>query len=1021
MQILRLRGVALLFCLCFVAAGVWAQSSGGLAGISGVLKDPSGSVVPNAKVVVSNEELGIARNLTSNDAGVFTAPALPPAPGYAVKVDARGFAPYEAKDIALQVGQSLNLTISLAVGTTTTAVEVTAAAELINDTKSDVSQVVGTNEIMNLPINGRRVDSFVLDTAGVTNDATFGLLTFRGVAGNNEFLLDGNDNTEAFYDENAGRTRIASQISADAVQEFQVVSTNFSAEYGRAMGGVVNTVTKSGTNDIHGTAFYFLRSTGFDAHDPYSNFIPTEHRIQTGGTVGGAIIKNKLFYFLSADITRRNFPFVDSQVKVGFLDVANQVWIGCGAPATPAQCAAINTLLPRFYGQIPRKASNDLYFGRLDYQLNEKNTLSASFNFLRWLSPNGIQTGLTSTTGAGITGNGDDSVTVRNGKATWTYVPNGRWVNLFRYGLDTDRQADGFDQAELGGGLGYLDVSVAGVQLGPATYLPRVEPLEVRHEFADDVSWAKGKHMIKFGVTFEHVSDRVNYLSNRYGSYTYSTVTSFALDYTGNTTGAHNYSGFSQTFGNPLVNWDVKDIGIYLMDQWKVNDRLTVTAGARYEYTFMPPPPQTNSLFPLTGASLPSGTLDLSPRLGVAFKLNNKTVIRGGLGTFFARQVTGILDDVYTGNGMYQISDSLSNATLIAQGPTFPNVLASPLTSITQSASTLDVLAPNLKTPYSEQATIAVERQLSKDVVVTVSGIFSRGVNMWGTQDINAPALGAPFTYIIDNASGQQVGTYTTGVYTGARPNKNFGAIYEQTNGVSSSYNGLVASVEKRFSHGFQAQASYTWSHEIDDGQGAATNAIFGFSDSLWTYNGNYGYDRGSGALDQRQRFVTSFVWAPVFFHSPNAFEKYVANGWQLSSITTIMSGRPSGSPTIHMNDTPVTGMLYSASELNGFNGNFRVPFLPINSLYTPWVQQENFRLTKAIPLPGERVKLMFMFEAFNIANNWSPTALASQAYTETKGVLNYTPTAFGFGTSDGGFPDGTQARRLQVAARVTF
>ena len=278
-----------------------------------------------------------------------------------------------------------------------------------------------------------------------------------------------------------------------------------------------------------------------------------------------------------------------------------------------------------------------------------------------------------------------------------------------------------------------------------------------------------------------------------------------------------------------------------------------------------------------------------------------------------------------------------------------------------------------------------------------------------------------PFTYIINNASGQQVGTYTTGVYTGARPNTNFGAIYQETNGVSSSYNGLVASFDKRFSHGFQSSASYTWAHEIDDGQGGATNAIFGFSDSLWTYNGQYAFDKGSGSLDQRQRFVYSFVWSPTLSHSTSAFAKYVLNDWQLSSITTIMSGRPSGSPTIHMNDTPVTGMLYSASALNGFNGNFRVPFLPINSLYTPWVQQENFRLTKNIPLPREGMRLGLNFEAFNIANNWSPTGLTTQAYTELKGVLTYTPTAFNVGTGDGGFPDGTQARRLQVSARFTF
>jgi outer membrane receptor protein involved in Fe transport len=997
----------------------FSQAAGGLAGISGVVKDANGAVVTKAKVVISSELHGSVRTLETNGAGIFAAPGLTPDPGYQVTVTAPGFATYEDKGIDLQVGQSLSLAISLTVGQTATSVDVSGADQLLDDTKADISQVVSTQELMNLPINGRRVDSFVLNTAGVTNDATFGLLTFRGVAGNNSFLLDGNDNTEQFYDENAGRTRIQSQISADAVEEFEAVSTDFSTEYGRAMGGVVNTVTKSGTNDIHGSAFYFLRSTGFDAHDPYSAFNPTEHRIQAGATIGGPIIKNKLFYFISDDNTRRNFPFVDSQVKVGFLNPATETWVGC--TVSVAQCNAINALLPRFYGQIPRTALNDLYFGRMDYHLNDRNTFSASFNSLRWVSPNGIQTGLSSTTGAGITGNGDDTVSVRNGKATWTSVITNSMVNSFRYGLDTDRQADSFDSAELGGGLGYLDVAVAGVQLGPATYLPRVLPLETRNEFADDVSWSKGKHMLKFGVTFEHVQDNVNYLSNRFGSYTYPTVNSFALDYTGNTTGAHDYSAFTQTFGNPQVNYGLKDLGIYIMDQWKATDRLTVTVGARYEYTFMPPPAQTNPLFPMTGEKLPSGTLDLAPRIGLAYRLDKKTVLRVSAGTFFARQVSGILDDVYTGNGIYQISDSLSNAGLIAQGPVFPNALAAPLTTITQGASTLDVLSPKLKTPYSEQASIAVERQLSKDMVVSVSGIFSKGVNLWGTQDINAPALGAPFTYTIDNTSGQAVGTYTTQVYTGARPNPNFGAIYEQTNGISSWYNAAVITFNKRFSHGLMAQASYTWAHEIDDGQGSTSSgAIFGFNDAPWIYNGNYRNDKGSGVLDQRQRFVYSFVWTPTFSHSDNLFAKYLLNNWQLSSITTIMSGRPTGSETIHMNDTPVAGMLYSADALDGFNGNFRVPFLPVDSLYTPWVQQENFRLTKYVPIK-ERIRLALNFEAFNIANNWSPTALTTQGYTELKGILTPTPTAMGVGTSDGGFPDGTQARRLQVSARLTF
>ena len=213
---IKLLACAVLFSLA--AGSAWAQSAAGVAGISGVVHDLSGAAVPGAKVVISSDSRGEVRSITTNSSGLFAAPALIPGPGYKVTITASGFAEWEVKDIDLRVGQDLTLTANLNVSQSTTSVEVTGAAPLVDSAKTDVSQVVGTREIMNLPINGRRVDSFVLNTPGVTNDATFGLLTFRGVAGNNSFLLDGNDNTEQFYDENAGRTRIQSQISADAVR-----------------------------------------------------------------------------------------------------------------------------------------------------------------------------------------------------------------------------------------------------------------------------------------------------------------------------------------------------------------------------------------------------------------------------------------------------------------------------------------------------------------------------------------------------------------------------------------------------------------------------------------------------------------------------------------------------------------------------------------------------------------------------------------------------------------------------------
>ncbi|MBZ5585013.1 MAG: TonB-dependent receptor [Acidobacteriia bacterium] len=581
----------------FFSAAAFAQSAAGVAGISGVVRDPSGAVIPSAKVVISSDSLGTLRTVETNDAGVFAAPALMPGPGYRVSVTAAGFSGYEAKELILQVGQNMDLRIGLTVAASAVTVEVGAAAPLVESTKTDVSGVVDSRSIQDLPINGRRVDTFVLLKAGVSNDGTYGLLSFRGVAGQNSFLVDGADTTEQFYNENAGRTRIASQIGQDAVQEFQVVSSNYSAEYGRAMGGIVNTVTKSGTNALHGTGYTFYRSTGFNARDPFANFVPSEKRSQTGGSIGGPILKDKLFFFFNTEVTRRNFP-IASSLNTTAVDPTTQTWKLCGVgsgsgstaipAATPAQCAAINALLPRFYGSIPRRLDQELYFGKLDYHASERNSFSASFNFLHHKSPNGIQTATSLTTGSAITGNGDDAVTVRNGRLAWTAVPNSSFVNEFRFGFASDRQADTFNDSLLGGGLGYLQVAANGTQLGPANYLPRIEPSERRFQFQDNATWVKGAHTIKFGADVANTEDYVYYISNLWGSYTYQTVNAFALDYSGNTTGAKHWQGYSQTFGDPVLDTSINDFGVYLQDQWRATDKLTVNYGARYEYAKLP-------------------------------------------------------------------------------------------------------------------------------------------------------------------------------------------------------------------------------------------------------------------------------------------------------------------------------------------------------------------------------------------------------------------------------------------------
>ncbi|MGA2723776.1 MAG: TonB-dependent receptor [Bryobacteraceae bacterium] len=1034
---MRLRFSVLLVLLVFVAVPVFAQA-GGVAAISGVVRDPSGAVVPNAKVVISSEGQGTLRTLVTNDAGLFTAPALVPGPGYKVAVTASGFAPYEANALVLLVGQNMDLKVALEVATSATQVEVTAVTPLVEDTKSDVSGVVNERSIQDLPINGRRVDSFVLLTPGVTNDGYYGLLTFRGVAGQNSFLVDGTDTTEQFYNENAGRTRIVSQISQDAVQEFQVVSSNYSAEYGRAMGGVVNTVTRSGSNAFHGTAFWFYRSTAFDGQDPFSAVVASEKRNQAGATLGGPVKKDKLFFFLSTEVTRRDFPMTSS-INTTALNGVTQSWNLCGvssgsgtsfAPAaTAAQCNAINALIPRFFGVIPRTLDQELYLGRLDYHLTDRHTLSATFNFLHDISPNGIQTGVSSTSGSAITSNGDDYVTVRNGRVAWTWVPTSNLVNEFDFGFASDRQADSFDQAELGSGLGYLQVSVNGTQLGPASYLPRVEPSESRFQFQDNASWTKGTHTIKFGADIATTEDYVYYITSAFGSYTYQTVNEFALDYS-NPLGVKYWSNYSQTFGNPALDTRINDYGFYAEDQWRATPRLNLNYGVRYEYAQLPQPKVCNQDYPET-CHLNSSHKNFAPRLGLSYRLNDKTVLQAGYGMFHARFQSGTIDDLFTtGNGLYQQSVSLigfpgNTPSQYAAGPVFPNALSSvPSAATVASGVSLQEYAPNIKTPYSEQGNIGIQRQITSDMALTVSYLWSRGLQLIGVRDLNFPTQTTNFTYIIDNASASQVGTYTTPVTIGARPDTRYGAVYYDENGVNSYYNGLAVQVNKRFAHGLQGLFSYTWSHEIDDGQSysESTDNLYQNSNTYWLTNGNYKADKGSGSEDQRHRAVISWVWQPVFTHQSGAFYKYFVNNWQLSSITVMESGVPYGNETITLSGTPVTGM-FKTSTINGSGLSTRVPFLPYNYYYLPAHYNSDARLSKIIPL-GENPqrKLYLTFEMFNISGSWSATSYKSSvAYTEAGGILTATPQNLYIPSADNGFPDGTQAKRMQVSGRITF
>lgn len=1017
--------------LAFSSFRATAQSVAGLGAISGTVRDKVGGVIPEAEVLIENQSKGIRRQSLTNQVGAFSAPSLTPGSGYSVIVSRSGFAKHEVRDLELAVGQNLILDLSLSVAGVMVEIEVETTAPLTEPTRMDVAQVINSSQIQNLPINGRRVDTFVLLAPGVTPDGNFGLLSFRGIAGGNTFLTDGNDTTNQYFNENAGRTRIPTQLSQDAVQEFQVLIDGYSAEFGRASGGVVNTVTRSGSNLTNGTAYWFFRNQNFNARDPFATVNPPETRHQGGVSLGGPLRRGKLFYFVNGETTRRDFPLFASLTSPPFFD-ANGNFVAtqpdgrptCGPPATDEQCSKALGLMKRQSQILDRRADAELGFGKLDWRPVERHAISASFNYLRFISPNGIQTAAVLNNGSGIGNNASSSVRARYGRLSWTYLPGGGIVNEFRFGWMKDKQFDFLSQELSWPGIGMLGLTIQGQSnLGTSTNYPRLNPSENRFQFADSVSWTHGRHSLKAGFDISHTQDYNDSLLNRTGTYTYPNLGFFVADYLGNEPGAKRWQNYSQGLGNPIVDFSIRDYAFFVQDQYRLNSKLTLNLGIRYDYAALPQPValgdfSVNPDYPATG-TIPSPSTNFGPRVGIAYAMNNKTVLRAGFGIFYARYQGGLINTFITRNGLYQPSVTFNGSVAadLANGPVFPNRL--PANYRPAAIGNVDLIFPakDFRAPYTEQGNVAVERELTKNLGLTVSYLWSRGLHITTEQDINVGPSGAPVTYRINDSAGNQVGSYTTPTYLRAnRIDPKWNHVNVVDAGGNSWYNGLAVQLRKRLSHGFEGSLAYTWSHAIDFNQGPGSNNIFFDRGPTSVFNGDYRGEKGTSSLDQRHRATVATIWQPRV-DSQNPILRRLANNWQLSQISTFASSPPA-TGTVVVSGTPFPGAAFNGT-LNGLGGSTRVPFFPLNSMNIDRIVRTDARLTRIIPV-SERVSIQLNFEGFNILNHTYFTNVLTQAYTAVNGVL--TPTArFGEGSATGGFPDGTNARRLQVSARLVW
>jgi len=1042
-SIQRLVTVALLATCC--SALVYAQSTTDGA-IGGTVYDSTGAVVANAKVTVHNNGTNAEQTITGDASGYYRVTNLQPGT-YTVTINGGGLAPYKAEQVIVSVGSVTDLSPRLGVGGTSETVEVSAEVPQINTTSPEFAPTLNQVAISNLPINGGRWSSFALLTPGVVSNASgFGLLSFRGISTLlNNNTVDGADNNQAFFSEERGRTRAGYSTAKVAVEEFQVNTSNYSAEYGRSAGGVVNTVTKSGTNSLHGEGFFYDRDNVWGATNPFTKlsvpapgntftqvpYKPTDWRKMAGFGAGGALIKDKLFWFVAYDWYHRNFPgtAVASSPQTFFapqtLASTNITQLAqhlnglpaTGAGSTPSALQLQDALdkwnagltgLNSMLGPTPRQGEQNIFFPKLDWNINQKNHLSTSLNRMRWASPSGIQTQATNT--FGIHSFGDDFV-----KDTWgvlklnsMFTANTANEFRFQYGRDFEyefaQQPTPYELANLVNsprGINPLglppQVSITnGFTFGVPTFLQRPSfPDESRAQYADTMSWNKGKHSVKFGVDYSHVNDLSQNLRTQFGSYSYSSLLNYFSDlYTPRgcatsstatpTIPCYSTNGFSQAFGPLGFEFTTNDYAFFVQDDFKVLPRLSLSYGLRYEYEQLPKPFNNliNPDIPQTG-QVPRDQNNYGPRAGFAWDVlgKGKTILRGGYGLYYGRIINSTIFNALTNTAMAgsQVSFSFSPTTT---SPVFPTILsAQPPPGSRPNVVFFD---KHFQNPQIQQIDLTVEQDLGWGTVLSVSYLGSLGRELPNFADTNicfnvtlpgcATVAPKTVTYKIVNGGPLTGSTLTEAVFTG-RPtgsaagiNAKYGAMTDIFSGVNSSYHAMSVQLNHRFSHHAQFNANYTWAHAIDFGQNEST---FSDTNDLLVPN-NLAADKGNSIYDVRHRFVVNAVVTSPWKHS--GWMSYLADGWSLSPIFQFQTGLPFSLTTSGSAPSSLGGV-------NGSNGAFRLDAIGRNTFRFPSTYVQDLRLSKNITV-REKYTVELMADAFNLANHTNVTGVNTLGYS---------------------------------------
>lgn len=980
---------------------LFGQADANKAQLLGNVLDPNGASVPNAKITLKNAATGFSRDGMSGGDGSYRFVQLDPGT-YEVSAQGTGFATTTLTGVVLNVGAAVTMDIRLSIQQTTTTVEV--SENLVNVTTATPSATLNSEAIRDLPINGRRFQDFAALTPTVQIEPSRQQLSFVGQRGiNSNIMVDGADYNQPFFGGIRGgeRSNFNFTLPQSAVQEFQAVTSGYAAEYGRSTGGVLNVITKSGSNDWHGDGFYQNRDRSMSADNPIFLRQPSESLQQWGGSVGGPLKANKLFVFGAYEQQKADTP------REVLFATLTQVTQG------PTNQEAYNYLK----GQEQKFTQDNRAVAattRLDYQFGNGDRLTFRYNFADSNENNAVSTGgaLNPFTNSTIANEGTEKNRNHFGTANWTKLFGARVVNDLKFSGSYEERPRiaNADQPTVNAGPVVVD--------GSRSFLPTTQ-WDRRLQVSDSFTVLAGKHSIKLGIDYSKLDTAQAFGFNQFGAFTMGTSNvSQILTLMSTAPGQNRFDGNTVTYnrqiGNLLAEYGITQMAFFAQDSWRVNRRLTLDLGLRWEGQYNPEPIANNTavvervktLFPNGARFDPTvirdSTKQFAPRFGFAFTPtdNNRTVIRGHMGMFYAASpmliysgatnnfrtppgdVSLLLANVVRNGVNYTVYQQLKDAGVDLNSSKLGALPIIPV-DVVQRASALALggtardpflgasftgMANDHRNPRSLQGGIGFETELAQGFLLGAQFNYVNTVWLTRNRDYNMPIP----VIRANDASRRPYFGLGAGV---SRPVSTVGALTIRESSARQLYRGMTIQMQHRGKK-FQWGTFYTYGTNYSDDDSERDAGGFSHADGF-EFKQEYNYSN----LDFRHQF--------------NGYGLYrLPWGLEVSGLIRARGGLPLN---------PIVGTEVNFNQ----NANDRPYFAPgvpykRNSFRNRQVINNDLRILKSIRLKGENMRLQLSAEFFNLLNLDNV-------------VLAGTTNQFGLGIDTNGNPVATPANFMRL------